>query len=41
MYYSHPELYDYCLNKLGIKEVLDFINVPYEPEFDLFNQGRN
>lgn len=41
MYYTHPGLYDYCLNKLGIKEVLDFINVPYEPEFDLFNQERN
>jgi 3'-phosphoadenosine 5'-phosphosulfate sulfotransferase (PAPS reductase)/FAD synthetase len=40
MYYTHPALYDYCLNKLGIKEVLKFIDVPYEPEFDLFNQER-
>jgi 3'-phosphoadenosine 5'-phosphosulfate sulfotransferase (PAPS reductase)/FAD synthetase len=27
---SHPKLWDYCINKLGLKEVLDFINVPYE-----------
>ncbi len=29
---SHPQLYDYCLNKLGLKEVLDFINVEYKNE---------
>ena len=27
---THPKQYDYCMNKLGLKEVLDFINVPYE-----------
>ncbi len=26
---SHPQLYKYCLNKLGLKEVLEFINIPY------------
>lgn len=26
---SHPKLYDYCLNKLGAKEVLDFLKVEY------------
>lgn len=27
---THPKQYDFCMNKLGIKEVLDYINVPYE-----------
>lgn len=27
---SHPKLYKYCMEKLGIKEVLDFLNVEYE-----------
>ncbi len=26
---THPILYDYCINKLGMKEVLDYINVEY------------
>jgi len=26
---SHPKLYDYCINKLGIGEVLNYIKVPY------------
>ena len=26
---THPKLYDYCLNKLGLKQVLDFIGVKY------------
>lgn len=26
---THPNLYDYCINKLGLKEVLDYINVKY------------
>jgi len=34
---THPKLYDYCLNKLGLKEVMDFIGVPYTPVIDLFN----
>ncbi len=28
---THPKLYSYCLNQLGMREVLDFIHVPYEP----------
>ena len=36
MYYTHPKQYDYCINRLGLKEVLDYIHVPYEPEQDLF-----
>lgn len=27
---SHPELWNYCINKLGEGEILDFIGVPYE-----------
>lgn len=27
---THPKQYDYCINKLGLGEVLDFINVKYE-----------
>lgn len=26
---THPKLYDYCINKLGMGEVLDYINVKY------------
>jgi 3'-phosphoadenosine 5'-phosphosulfate sulfotransferase (PAPS reductase)/FAD synthetase len=26
---THPKLYDYCLNKLGLKELLDYIKVEY------------
>ena len=27
---THPKLHDYCMNKLGMKEVLQFMNEPYE-----------
>lgn len=26
---THPKLYDYCINRLGIGQVLDYIHVPY------------
>lgn len=26
---THPKQYDYCINKLGLGEVLDFIDTPY------------
>jgi 3'-phosphoadenosine 5'-phosphosulfate sulfotransferase (PAPS reductase)/FAD synthetase len=26
---SHPELHDYCVNKLGFKDILDFLEIPY------------
>ena len=29
---SHPELWDYCINKLGLREVLDFLEIPYLPK---------
>lgn len=28
---THPKQYDYCINKLGIGRVLDYIGVPYGP----------
>lgn len=37
MYFTHPKQWDYCINRLGLKQVLDYIHVPYEPEPDLFN----
>ena len=27
---THPKQYTYCMDKLGLKEVLDYIGVPYE-----------
>lgn len=27
---THPNQYNYCMEKLGIKEVLNFLNVKYE-----------
>lgn len=27
---THPKQYDYCMNKLGLREVLDYIGVPYK-----------
>ena len=26
---NHPKHWKYCMEKLGLKDVLDFINVPY------------
>lgn len=26
----HPQLYDYCMNKLGFKEVCEYMNIPYK-----------
>ena len=28
--YTHPKQYRYCMDKLGLKEVLDYINVKYD-----------
>jgi len=27
---THPKIYDYCMNKLGLKEILQYIGVKYE-----------
>ena len=26
---THPQIYDYCINKLGLGHVLDFLNIKY------------
>ena len=31
---THPEQYDFCVNKLGCGKVLDYIGVPYQPLTD-------
>jgi 3'-phosphoadenosine 5'-phosphosulfate sulfotransferase (PAPS reductase)/FAD synthetase len=31
MYTTHPKLWNYCMDKLGIQQVLEYINVPYKP----------
>ena len=34
---THPQLHDYCMNKLGFKEVCEYMNIPYSnnmPEED-------
>lgn len=31
MYHTHPKQWNYCINKLNLKQVLDFFNIPYEP----------
>ena len=36
---THPKQYNYCINKLGIGKVLDFIGAEYEDrQLDLFNE---
>ena len=27
---THPQLYNYCMDKLGFKEVCEFMNIPYK-----------
>jgi len=27
---THPKLWKYCMNKLGLKEVLEYMDIPYE-----------
>ena len=26
---SHPQLHDYCMYKLGFKDICEFMNIPY------------
>lgn len=36
---SHPKLHNYCINKLGLGKVLDYIGVEYKSkQLDLFNE---
>ena len=36
MFYTHPKQWEYCIKRLGLGDVLDWLNIPYEPEPDLF-----
>lgn len=27
---THPQLHDYCMNKLGFKDICEFMNIPYK-----------
>lgn len=38
LYFTHRKIYDYILNNLGFKDVMEFMGLPYKPVFDLFNQ---
>lgn len=35
---THPRLWEYGMEKLGLREVMEYINVPYEYEADLFEE---
>lgn len=35
---THPKLHKYCMEKLGLKRVLDYVNIPTEPKSSLFDQ---
>lgn len=37
MYHIHPKLYDYCIYKLDLRTVLNYINVPFTPIGKLTN----
>lgn len=32
MYHTHPKQWAYCMDKLGLREVLEYLKVPCEPE---------
>lgn len=35
---DYPKQYDYCINKLGIGEVLDYVGIPYRYQPTLFDE---
>lgn len=36
---TYPQLWDYCINKLNLKQVLDYINVPYDIDYEQIELG--
>ena len=36
---DYPKQYDYCINKLGIGKVLDYVGIPYKYQPTLFDKG--
>lgn len=41
MQHDYPKQYDYCINRLGIGEVLDYVGIPYEYQSTLFEKREN
>ena len=39
MKHTHPKLWQYCMNKLGLNDVLDYIGVPWGQQMDIFDLG--
>ena len=37
MQVTHPTQYKYCMEKLGLQEVLEYINVPYRRQLDIYS----
>ena len=35
---THPKLYDYCMNKLNLKDILEYMNIPYKPGYATLQQ---
>jgi len=33
---THPKQYQFCMDKLGLKQVLEYLNIPYQPISDTF-----
>lgn len=36
MKHTHPKLWEYCMFKLGLKDILDFMGVPWGMQESLF-----
>lgn len=37
---THPKQYEYCMEKLGIRQVLEYVGVPHEPPMLLFDPDK-
>jgi len=39
----HPQLFDYCINKLGVGKVLDYVGIRYNPRetMDMYGSNKN
>jgi len=31
LYHRHPKIYDYCMDELGLREVMNYIGIPWRP----------
>ena len=37
---THPKQYKYCMEKLGLREVLEYIGIDYKPIYGLISQDK-